>query len=160
MLCVDAACPCLRAACPCCIFILHVHVCMLHVHAAYLCCLSMLRVHAVCPCCLSMLLVHAAGSWYMSILHIVLGKLQLYIRNCSGPESPCPWSHHQLTEGEGQSGEDECHQEARQPAQNILSSSYLNAIYSISTTNVLKLAVYSEKKKLYPLPHCSRLIRR
>jgi hypothetical protein len=44
--------------------------------------------------------------------------------------------------------------------ENILSSSHLNAIYSIATTNVLKLALFSEKKKLYPLPHCSRLIRR
>jgi phage major head subunit gpT-like protein len=36
-------------------------------------------------------------------------------------------------------------------AQNILSSSHPNALYSMSTTNALKLALYREKKKLHPL---------
>jgi hypothetical protein len=36
-------------------------------------------------------------------------------------------------------------------AQNILSSSVPNALYSVSTTNALKLALYREKK-LNPLP--------
>ncbi len=37
-------------------------------------------------------------------------------------------------------------------AHNILSSSLLNALYSMSTTNALKLALYREKMKLNPLP--------
>jgi hypothetical protein len=36
-------------------------------------------------------------------------------------------------------------------AQNILSSSHPNALYSMSTTNALKLALYRKKKKLHPL---------
>ncbi len=37
-------------------------------------------------------------------------------------------------------------------AQNILSSSHPNALYSMSTTTALRLALYREKKKLNPLP--------
>jgi hypothetical protein len=36
-------------------------------------------------------------------------------------------------------------------AQNILSSSHPNALYSMSTTTALKLALYRENKKLNPL---------
>jgi hypothetical protein len=37
-------------------------------------------------------------------------------------------------------------------AHSILSSSLSNALYSMSTTNALKLALYREKEKLNPLP--------
>jgi hypothetical protein len=177
-------------ACPCCLSILHAHVSMLHIHALCRCCISispccmsMPHIHPACPClhaayscCISMLLVHAACPCCMSTavcpcclfmlkVHATCPYCILCMVSCNStsahrPESPCPWPHHQLAEDEGQAGGDERHQEACHPAQNILSSSHLNAIYSIATTNVPKLALYSEKKKLYPLPHCSRLIRR
>jgi hypothetical protein len=37
-------------------------------------------------------------------------------------------------------------------AHSILSSSHTNALYSMSTTNALKLALYREKRKLNPFP--------
>jgi hypothetical protein len=41
-------------------------------------------------------------------------------------------------------------------AQNILSSSNPNALFTMSTTNALKISLYREKKKLNPFPPIPR----